>query len=453
MFALAAATALAGCGGDDGGPPDAGPPDLPEWRGDHPSASVIGTRRGLTHARGIIHLHSPYSHDACDGDPRAFNGDLDEDCLADLKAALCTTRQDYAVLTEHDDSMADEDFEDLFLIRGNDELILDGGDNPIAARIACENGHSFVLYTGGENRQMPIMIDRHPSGTIEQRHDTYNAGDAATMELWRTLGGMGWYAHTEEKDLDLLRTTQPDGFEIYNLHFNVLEPGNLQEVIQFSDTTVFGPEPDLAMLSFLSENESAISKWNTLLGEGGRFWGSGGTDAHQNVLPILLRDGERGDSYRRMIRWFSNVALVNDPTDHVQIEDAIRAGRFFVAFEIMGTPVGFDLEAEGVEMGGDVAVGTTITMTLPTVYEKSAELPEPVIRGRILRIDADGSANEVAEGTGPPISAEVTDGAVAYRAEVLITPLHWGPHLGNLGTAFAEREQVWIYSNPFYVLP
>lgn len=414
----------------------------------------MGARRGLTPARGIIHLHSPYSHDACDGDPRDdFTGDLDEDCLADLKFGLCHTRQDYAVLTDHDDSMADEDFEDLFLIRGDDELILDGGGNPIAARIACENGHRVILYTGGENRQMPIMIDRHPSGTVQQRHDIYNAGDADTMELWRTVGGMGWYAHTEEKDLDTLRTTQPDGFEIYNLHFNVLSPGSLEAVLQFNDTSAFGPEPDLAMLSFLAPNQSALDKWDTLLGEGRRVSGSGGTDAHQNVLPILLRDGERGDSYRRMIRWFSNVALVDDPTDHVQIEDAIRAGRFFVAFEVMGTPVGFDVEASGVEIGGDVAIGTTITLTVPTVYQLPAELPEPVIRGRILRINSDGSATEVAEGAGPTVTADVTAAGVAYRAEVLITPLHWGPYLGNLGTEYAEREQVWIYSNPFYVLP
>ncbi len=28
-----------------------------------------------------------------------------------------------------------------------------------------------------------------------------------------------------------------------------------------------------------------------------------GTDAHENSFPIMLRDGERGDSYRRLLRW------------------------------------------------------------------------------------------------------------------------------------------------------
>ena len=66
---LAALCALAvpACGSDDSGGSDAGP-DLPTWSRELPNAAdAIGTRRGLSPARGIIHLHSPYSHDACDG--------------------------------------------------------------------------------------------------------------------------------------------------------------------------------------------------------------------------------------------------------------------------------------------------------------------------------------------------------------------------------------------------
>ena len=47
---------------------------------------ILEVRRGLLPARGIIPLHSPYSHDACDGDPRdEFTGAVDEDCLGDLR--------------------------------------------------------------------------------------------------------------------------------------------------------------------------------------------------------------------------------------------------------------------------------------------------------------------------------------------------------------------------------
>mgnify|MGYP000891175725 CR=1 FL=1 len=35
-------------------------------------------------------------------------------CLQHLRAALCTTRIDYASLTDHDDTMADEEFAAIF---------------------------------------------------------------------------------------------------------------------------------------------------------------------------------------------------------------------------------------------------------------------------------------------------------------------------------------------------
>jgi hypothetical protein len=46
---------------------------------------------------------------------------VDEPCLLDLRAALCTLHVDYAALTDHDDTMADEDFATLFSMRGDDE--------------------------------------------------------------------------------------------------------------------------------------------------------------------------------------------------------------------------------------------------------------------------------------------------------------------------------------------
>jgi hypothetical protein len=322
-----------------------------------------------------------------------------------------------------------------------------------------------LLTVGGENRLMPIMLDRHPDGTVEQRHDYYNDGSGDASDAFRTHGGLTWLAHSEEHPLEQLRAQKLDGMEIYNLHANIdpniredwlgLDgPGAIRAVVEFADQEPTGPEPDLALMSFLEPNTPGIAKWHALLGEGQRVSGSAGTDAHQNALPIVLRDGERGDSYRRMIRWFSNVALADDATDHASIESAIAAGRFFVAFELFGTPAGFDAVAGDVEIGGDIdSFPATLTVSVPEVLDLDPGLPEPAIRARILRIDPDGTATEVAEGAGPTVEATIADAsAAAYRAEVLITPHHLGPYLGTLGTEHSEREQVWIYTNPFYVV-
>ena len=105
---------LVACGGSSTTEP---PPKLPDWDKSLPEASVLGEHRGLKPARGIVHLHSPYSHDACDNMPRDANGVPNEPCLQDLRAALCTDHIDFADLTDHDDTMADESFTTLFSMR------------------------------------------------------------------------------------------------------------------------------------------------------------------------------------------------------------------------------------------------------------------------------------------------------------------------------------------------
>src|SRR5574338_669106 len=127
---------LVACGGSSSTP-------LPEWDKTLPPARVIATGmdRGLVPARGIVHLHSPYSHDACDGMPRDAGGVPNEPCLEHLRAALCTDHIDYAALTDHDDTMADEEFATLFSMRDGDEPVMNGMGQQVASRITCDDGH------------------------------------------------------------------------------------------------------------------------------------------------------------------------------------------------------------------------------------------------------------------------------------------------------------------------
>ena len=157
-------------GVDDASIIDAGP-TFPAWKaGRERAVTTIGTRRGLTPVRGLIHLHSPLSHDACDGQGyREETGTIDEDCLADLRAALCTMRIDFAALTDHDDFFADQEFEETYLARGSDELVRNTNGDAVASRITCEDGHEVLWTVGSENSLMPVMLDGHPAGTIEER--------------------------------------------------------------------------------------------------------------------------------------------------------------------------------------------------------------------------------------------------------------------------------------------
>ncbi|MGE5184173.1 MAG: hypothetical protein ACM31C_19020, partial [Acidobacteriota bacterium] len=434
-------------------------------------SSAMGSWRGLVPARGIVHLHSPYSHDACDNMPRdpLPLGAPNEPCLADLRSALCAEQIDYAALTDHDDTMADEDFTTLFNMRDTDQPVLDASGAQIASHMTCDDGHVVTITVGGENTLMPVMLHHHVPGTIQQRHDTYNADTLDASNAFRAAGGLTWISHTEEHTIDELRAVQPDGIEVYNLHANIdpkirgpylgLDPaGAIQAVAPFADTNPGHPEPDLALLSFLEVNQPALDRWTKLLGDGRHVPVTAGTDAHENALPILLADGERGDSYRRMIRWFSNVVLVQDPTDPLQVEAALAAGRVFVAFEMMGTPVGFDVHAAlpagtAVELGGTVHVadGATLVVDVPSVRKLDRSLPAPEIHATVFRVDATGST-AVATGDGPELTVPLT-AAGAYRVEITMVPHHLGPYLGDLGTAAADVAQPWIYASPIYVDP
>ena len=67
-------------------------------------------KRGLRAVRGVIHLHSVYSHDACDGNPQPL-GQPSAPCLRNLRKGLCATRQ----LTDHATHMGEAPWDKLFL--------------------------------------------------------------------------------------------------------------------------------------------------------------------------------------------------------------------------------------------------------------------------------------------------------------------------------------------------
>jgi hypothetical protein len=441
---------LAAC--DDGRPA----PSLPAWDKTLPPASVMGTWNGLVPARGIVHLHSPFSHDACDGMPRdPVTGAVNEPCLQSLRAALCTDRIDFAALTDHDDTMADEEFPALFHPRDGDEVVLGAGGTQIASRIHCDNGQEVLVTVGGENELMPIMLDHHVAGTVPERHALYNGDSPTEVAALRDAGATVWIAHTEQRTTAHLLELDPDGIELYNLHANIdpkIRPmylgldayGAITAAIEFADTNEGGPEPDLAMLAFLTPNLPALARWDEVLATGKKLAATAGSDAHENALPVILADGERGDSYRRVLRWFSNIVLVVDPRDPAQIEESLRRGSVFAVFELLGTPEGFSVTAGATTLGGTASVGSPLTVTVPTVRGLDPSLPAPEIHATVVRVDATGRTD--LGGTDV-----VLDRPGAYRVEVSIVPHHLGPYLRDLGTALADQELPWIYTSPIYV--
>lgn len=455
---LLALSLMAGCGGKTEETAVAGTTsrEAPWDRGLPAATAVWAPSEGLQPRRSVIHLHSPWSHDACDGmglDPEDDpTGQPNAACLADLRAGLCAVRMDAAFLTDHPAHAAWQDWDRVLLDQPGDTLVTEGG-NTVGVRITCDDGHEVLWMPGNEDDLMPVALDQHVPGTAQERDTLLNQSDAAALAAMRAAGAAVLVAHTEGRDLAWLEQRQDEGLtgvEIFNLHAMFapdireedlgLAPFGWAEGVETFTEAEGGGEPDLLFLAVLQHQPPSLSKWDTLLARAPMV-GTGGTDAHQNVLNYDLPDGERGDSYRRMLRWFSNVLLVEgtDPSDY---QAALEAGRNYVVFEALGTPVDFEVwfdDGTTRHAVGSTVSGTgTLSVGCPTVALGAPHGPrDPDVSVRVLK---DGQTFASTCG-----AHAITEPGV-YRVEVEITPHHLEPFLGTTPADWI-RAYPWVYSN------
>jgi hypothetical protein len=303
---------------------------------------------------------------------------------------------------------------------------------------------------------MPIGLERHVGNTIEERMAAYDDVSVEGVLALQDAGALVFLQHTEGWDVDTILGLPIDGIEIYNLHQNTMD--NLGVVanllIEFADDPSSMPDVELALIAFFLESSADLYRWSRAV-EVRTMPGIIATDVHQNTLPGLGPDGERLDSFRRMMHWFSNYLLVAEEgeLDDRQLKEAIRHGRIYCAFEYLGYPIGFDFHAQlgesTFEMGDISSPGEAVELQLvvPEIIDLDPSLPAPTVTGYILVASSDGTWEEVTSGEDF-VSATVETGV--YRAEVRMTPEHLRPSLGSHAEDFLH-ETVWIYSNPIYV--
>jgi len=476
--------ALGACGDDDGAmdtgvadsgvdaadtavdtaTPDTGPPYPREL----PPASALGDdRRGKNLIRAIIHMHSPLSHDACDDQKTLAEatGPESAECLSHLRDGLCAVHVDVVMLTDHAPYMNEISFEEALLMQPGDEPVMDGTGAVVASRITCpDDGHQVLVTVGSENALMPVGLRRHVvMGDADALGMAYDMPGPAGVTAFQEAGALVLMNHPEEDSIEDLLALGLDGMEVFNLHAN-LDPRTrsgllgidgadyLADLLDYVDRRN-SPAPDLVWMAFFETSAAYSERWDALIADGQRVTGVAGTDAHENSFPDLMSDGERMDSYRRMMRWFSNHMIIDGEVTPDSVHDALAKGRLYIAYEAYGSPVGFDFVAEDAgttyELGDEAPVGVTLRVLRPSLPADHPQDPAPTITMRILKSDPAGPV-EVATGDGETLELVTTE-AGSYRAEVRIVPEHTRPFLDGQADALI-RERPWVQSNHIHLV-
>ncbi len=436
------------------------------WNKTLPSTQDLALIRGYSEVRTSIHLHSPLSYDACDAG--------NSHCLSDLRSALCSNHIDFVFLTDHPSHMAETSFSELLLSIPGDEALVDTNGSIIGNKMTCSDYHQIQIMAGYEDQLMPIGMTNHLAGSSSDRLSLYTQQDKSqdpslVSNLQNLANAIVIIPHTESRDLSYLKTLGVNGIEIYNLHANI-NPNMRSNFLGFDyfsgliDLTVYWvnpygkQQPDLAFMSFLKVSPIYAQKWDALIASGSPVFGVAGNDSHQNFFPGMANDGDRVDSHRRLTRWVTNHFLVKSST-LVEIKSAILAGRGWIVFEGLGTPIGMDFHSQThstfAEIGATmtlIAGITTIHVEVPQLHSQSPRanaLQEPIITLRLKKVDSNGIETTVASSLGNSIDFTVQD-VGAYRAEIGMIPIHLKSFMGYKNSQ-ATEEIPWIITNHIYL--
>jgi hypothetical protein len=249
---------------------------------------------------------------------------------------------------------------------------------------------------------------------------------------------------------------------MFNLHRNALKNAGVAAdlLLNYVDKGLLDGlmHPDLFLAAFNLDDDVYMTTWGTVLARGNKRVTTMGSDCHRNTFPQLLQDGERIDSYRRMMSAFSNHLLVKakaDGTwDDVQVKEALKAGRNYGVFEFMGYAEGFSfvaLEGEQTREIGETATlanGVTLKAVMPKVMKLDPAAEAPALTLNLLKAREGGwdVVGSVTEGT---LEFPVTQ-AGAYRVEVRMVPKHLKGFAGTRKALFTA-ERPWVMSSALYV--
>ncbi len=483
----------------------------PGWETVSPPVPFGQENRGYKMLRGIVHLHSNLSHDGCYPQHEEVDASLLVDCETEHRAAPCLSGIDFLMQSDHPSNVRDATFEEALHFRSGegDTLLNDSKGNLTANLVQCPKGSlvpSFMYFVGTEgSKQMPIGM----SAPIPAEVWNTSYGDSTPLEATQAaiaklheIGGYAFVAHPEEDDLTVerIKAAPLDGIEIFNFHPMLMDAltSNITQFIRMDAFMTPGranPDPDLAILLLLKPVANDPLKFDQAA-PFIRLTGFGATDIHRNVEvpslctdlescgdnwgetfpnfaqllvtggPPVLADGQRMDGFKRAFRWMSNHTLVatEKAAEVDEVRMSIGTGRSFMAFDVLGSPAGFDFfavaDGNTVEMGREIKGATSVDLYIrsPALELPAWGLPgvdqqacaNSLVRTKVYHATSTGS-ELVLDQPGQGREFKLAGAAAgAYRVEVWVTPTHVKPALNGI-EEIADIEVPYLYSNAIFV--
>jgi hypothetical protein len=355
-----------------------------------------------THAEygAVLHVHSRYSHDG--------RGTVEE-----IAAAAAGLGIRVVFLTDHN-TLA-----------------------PLLEGKEAWHGETLVLV-GAEittNAGYLLLLDPRADAPVSPRGMPYR--DA--LEAYRQDESIVLLAHPEHPRLRWLAWDEGmpavDGIEVVDVFDQVMAAPWPRQLLGL---LAYPANPEMAILSVVHWPRPVLERWDAMA-RGRRTVGVLALDAHGG-FEITNETAVRFPSHATafglgQLHFVTDDPLARDEGDRIRVYRALRAGRFYNAFDGFAPAAGFRFEArrpgEVALMGDTVRAGAgwDLEVRVPPMGETAV---------RILR---DGTP--VHESSGREVVRVPADRAGIYRVEVDL--------LVNLFPIATARRMPWIFSNAIYV--
>lgn len=350
----------------------------------------------FTEYTGIIHAHTNLGGHS--------TGSFDE-----LIAAANANDLDFVIMTEHWSDTIDTAALTLNGVYGKTLFI--GGNE-----IDSADGDRFLMIPGSSEaasfRKMPT------TAVLEKLHAENRLALVTYPEKLRS-----WDANF-------------DGIEVFSLHTNAKKMNPFTAI--FDGIWSFPAYPELMLASYFQRPDENLRKFDEIAAKR-KISLFAGTDAHSNIGVHLFGDdaGNKGlnlkiDSYETIFRLARQHVLIESdkPLMRETLIEALRAGRSYIGFDVLGQTEGFWFAAESdqnlVPIGGEIAHQER--PKLRTISRQSGSRIVVFLNGEKIN---ETHTNELVLDIFEP---------GAYRVEV---------YLDQLGPPFDKMP--WIISNPIHV--